>query len=202
MRVLVTGSGGYIGAVLAPYLARAGHEVVGLDSLLFADCTFGAEPEPVETLAKDIRDVRPEDLDGFDAVVHLAAISNDPLDPAYLAWQVRRDVGHQFRILEQAQDVNAQMPGWVARRIGEALNEHAKPLKGARVLVLGVAYKPDVGDVRESPSLRVMAALARHGVKLSFHDPFVDAVEVDGRRRPGGRVPQVPKARSPVSQLR
>ncbi|HSK36541.1 MAG TPA: nucleotide sugar dehydrogenase [Actinomycetota bacterium] len=105
-----------------------------------------------------------------------------PLDPAYLAWQVRRDVGHQFRILEQAQDVNAQMPGWVARRIGEALNEHAKALKGARVLVLGVAYKPDVGDVRESPSLRVMAALARRGVKLSFHDPFVDAVDLAGRR--------------------
>jgi nucleotide sugar dehydrogenase len=105
-----------------------------------------------------------------------------PLDPTYLAWQVRRDVGHQFRILEQAQDVNAHMPGWVATRIGEALNEHAKPLKGARVLVLGVAYKPDVGDIRESPSLRVMSALARRGVKLAFHDPFVDAVTVDGRR--------------------
>jgi UDP-N-acetyl-D-glucosamine dehydrogenase len=105
-----------------------------------------------------------------------------PLDPAYLAWQVRRDVGHQFRILEQAQDVNARMPGWVARRIGEALNEHAKPLKGARILVLGVAYKPDVGDMRESPSLRVMTALARRGAKLKFHDPFVDAIEVDGRR--------------------
>jgi UDP-N-acetyl-D-glucosamine dehydrogenase len=105
-----------------------------------------------------------------------------PLDPAYLAWQVRRDVGHQFRILEQAQDINVQMPGWVARRIGEALNEHAKPLKGARILVLGVAYKPDVGDMRESPSLRVMAALARRGAKLSFHDPYVDAVDLDGRR--------------------
>jgi UDP-N-acetyl-D-glucosamine dehydrogenase len=105
-----------------------------------------------------------------------------PLDPTYLAWQVRRDVGHQFRILEQAQDVNAHMPGWVAARIGEALNEHAKPLKGARVLVLGVAYKPDIGDVRESPSLRVMSALARRGARLSFHDPFVDAVVLDGRR--------------------
>jgi UDP-N-acetyl-D-glucosamine dehydrogenase len=105
-----------------------------------------------------------------------------PLDPAYLAWQVRRDVGQQFRILEQAQDINAQMPTWVAARIGEALNEHAKPLKGARVLVLGVAYKPDVGDVRESPSLRVMSVLERRGVKLSFHDPFVDAVTLAGRR--------------------
>ncbi|MDF2739873.1 MAG: UDP-glucose 6-dehydrogenase [Actinomycetia bacterium] len=105
-----------------------------------------------------------------------------PLDPTYLAWQVRRDVGHQFRILEQAQDINAHMPGWVAARIGEALNERAKPLKGARVLVLGVAYKPDVGDVRESPSLRVMQALGRRGAKLAFHDPFVEAVTVDGRR--------------------
>jgi UDP-N-acetyl-D-glucosamine dehydrogenase len=105
-----------------------------------------------------------------------------PLDPTYLAWQVRRDVGHQFRILEQAQDVNAHMPGWVAARIGEALNEHAKPLKGARVLVLGVAYKPDVGDVRESPSLRVMSVLARRGARLSFHDPFVDAITLDGKR--------------------
>jgi UDP-N-acetyl-D-glucosamine dehydrogenase len=105
-----------------------------------------------------------------------------PLDPTYLAWQVRRDVGHQFRILEQAQDVNAQMPGWVAARIGEALNERSKPLKGAKVLVLGVAYKPDVGDMRESPSLRVMSALARRGAKLAFHDPFVDEVTLDGRR--------------------
>jgi UDP-N-acetyl-D-glucosamine dehydrogenase len=105
-----------------------------------------------------------------------------PLDPAYLAWQVRRDVGQQFRILEQAQDINAQMPAWVAARIGEALNEHAKPLKGARVLVLGVAYKPDVGDVRESPSLRVMSALERRGAKLAFHDPYVEAVTVNGRR--------------------
>jgi UDP-N-acetyl-D-glucosamine dehydrogenase len=105
-----------------------------------------------------------------------------PLDPTYLTWQVRRDVGRQFRILEQAQDVNAQMPGWVARRIGEALNEHAKALKGARVLVLGVAYKPDVGDVRESPSLRVMSVLQRRGVKLAFHDPFAEAVAVGGRR--------------------
>jgi UDP-N-acetyl-D-glucosamine dehydrogenase len=105
-----------------------------------------------------------------------------PLDPTYLAWQVRRDAGHQFRILEQAQDVNAQMPGWVAARIGEALNEHAKPLKGARVLVLGVAYKADVGDVRESPSLRVMSVLERRGVRLAFHDPFVAAATVNSRR--------------------
>ncbi len=79
MRVLVTGSDGYIGAVLVPWLQRAGHEVVGLDSRLFAGCVFGAEPAPVETRVMDVRDVEVEDLRGFDAVAHLAAISNDPV---------------------------------------------------------------------------------------------------------------------------
>jgi nucleoside-diphosphate-sugar epimerase len=79
VRVLVTGSDGYIGAVLVPWLARAGHRVVGLDSGLFAGCTFGPEPAPVETIAVDVRDVAADDLRGFDAVLHLAAISNDPL---------------------------------------------------------------------------------------------------------------------------
>ena len=79
MRVLVTGSDGYIGAVLVPWLARAGNEVVGLDSGLFAGCTFGPEPGPVSTLVRDVRDVTVEELRGFDAIMHLAAISNDPL---------------------------------------------------------------------------------------------------------------------------
>jgi UDP-N-acetyl-D-glucosamine dehydrogenase len=103
-----------------------------------------------------------------------------PVDPAYLAWQVRRDAGHQFRILEQAQDVNAQMPAYVAGRIAEALNEAGKPLKGAQVLVLGVAYKPDVGDVRESPAVRVLGVLHRRGARVAFHDPYVEEVALGG----------------------
>jgi nucleoside-diphosphate-sugar epimerase len=79
VRVLVTGSNGYIGAVLVPFLVRAGHKVVGLDSCLFEECTFGPSPEPVETMVMDVRDVGVDDLRGFDAVLHLAAISNDPL---------------------------------------------------------------------------------------------------------------------------
>lgn len=79
MRVLVTGSDGYIGTVLVPMLAAAGHEPVGLDSLLFNDCGIGPERAAVTTVPRDIRDVGPADLDGFDAVVHLAGISNDPL---------------------------------------------------------------------------------------------------------------------------
>ena len=103
-----------------------------------------------------------------------------PLDPTYLSWQVRRAAGRQFRILEQAEDVNTQMPKWVASRIAEALNELGKAVKGSRILALGVAYKPDVGDIRESPSIRVMEQLSRRGAKIAFHDPFVDSVVVNG----------------------
>jgi len=103
-----------------------------------------------------------------------------PIDPTYLAWQLRRDAGRQFRILEQAQDVNSQMPTYVCSRIAEALNEVGKPVKGSSILVLGVAYKPDVGDVRESPSLQVLQTLERRRAKVSFHDPFVESVRYNG----------------------
>jgi UDP-N-acetyl-D-glucosamine dehydrogenase len=103
-----------------------------------------------------------------------------PLDPTYLSWQVRRDAGHQFRILEQAEDINAQMPAYVASRIGDALNDAGKAVRGADILVLGVAYKVDVGDIRESPAIKVMTHLHRRGANVSFHDPYVEAVTVNG----------------------
>ena len=79
MKILVTGHTGYIGSVMVPCLQQAGHEVVGLDNCLFEGCDFGASPRPVRTLRIDLRDVEPEHVAGFDAVVHLAALSNDPL---------------------------------------------------------------------------------------------------------------------------
>lgn len=105
-----------------------------------------------------------------------------PLDPTYLAWQMRRDVGHQFRILEQSQDINAQMPEYVGTRIAEALNDCGKAVNGANILVLGVGYKPGVGDVRESPSLKVMNWLLRRGATVGFHDPYVGTVALNGRQ--------------------
>jgi len=79
MRILITGHKGYIGTVMAPLLADAGHEVVGLDSDLFELCTFGDAPREFPSIRKDLRDVEPADLKGFDAVIHLAGLSNDPL---------------------------------------------------------------------------------------------------------------------------
>jgi nucleoside-diphosphate-sugar epimerase len=92
VRVLVTGSDGYIGAVLVPRLLEAGHEVLGLDANLYEGCTFGNEPRQVPTMRMDVRDVEADDLRGVDAVMHLAAISNDPL--GNLNPQVTYDINH------------------------------------------------------------------------------------------------------------
>ena len=93
MRVLVTGHNGYIGSVLVPVLERAGHEVVGLDSDLFAACTFGPPTHPRSSrCATDVRDVESEDLVGFDAVIHLAAVCNDPVGD--LNPQATYDINH------------------------------------------------------------------------------------------------------------
>jgi nucleoside-diphosphate-sugar epimerase len=102
LRVLVTGHHGYIGSVLVPLLERAGHAVVGLDSDLFAPCVFGHAPAAVESLRTDVRDVEAAELDGFDAVVHLAAICNDPVGD--LNPQTTYDINHlaSVRLAEKA----------------------------------------------------------------------------------------------------
>jgi nucleoside-diphosphate-sugar epimerase len=96
MRVLVTGHNGYIGSVMVPVLQAAGHEVVGLDSFFFEDCGLLDEDDRVQALRKDIRDVQPSDLEGFDAVAHLAALCNDPLGDLHPEWT--SDINHKASV--------------------------------------------------------------------------------------------------------
>ena len=103
-----------------------------------------------------------------------------PLDPTYLAWQARRDTGRRLHLVETAQDINAQMPAYVAGRVVDTLNDHGLSVRGARLLALGVTYKRDVGDVRESAAIEVLARLQRKGAEVSFHDPFVEEVHERG----------------------
>jgi nucleotide sugar dehydrogenase len=104
------------------------------------------------------------------------------IDPSYLSWRVGQRTGHRLNFVEHAQEVNAKMPGFVAQRIAQALNEKGKPVRGSKILGIGVTYKPDVNDVRESPALIVLERLARDGAKVAYHDPYVPRLELAGRR--------------------
>lgn len=105
------------------------------------------------------------------------------IDPSYLSWSVAQHTGHRVTFVEYAQTVNARMPAYVARRVAEALNDRAMAIRGARILAIGVSYKPDVGDVRESPALLVLERLKSAGAKISYHDPYVPTLELGGRLR-------------------
>jgi nucleoside-diphosphate-sugar epimerase len=108
LRVLVTGHNGYIGSVLVPMLQRAGHEVVGLDSDIFEPCLFGAPGYSVPSVTKDVRDVETADLEGFDAVIHLAAVCNDPV--GNLNPQATYDINHlaSVRVAEKAKEAGIE----------------------------------------------------------------------------------------------
>jgi UDP-N-acetyl-D-glucosamine dehydrogenase len=106
-----------------------------------------------------------------------------PIDPSYLSWRVKRSTGRNFRFVELANDVNDHMPEYVVRRLMEALNQRKRALNGSRVLVLGLAYKKNTGDARESPARRVTELLLGMGADVRAVDPHVVEAHVDARVR-------------------
>jgi UDP-N-acetyl-D-glucosamine dehydrogenase len=103
-----------------------------------------------------------------------------PVVPHYLAWKLK-SVGYDARFIALAEEINGAMPGHVVSLVADALNDEAKALRGSRVIVLGITYKPDVADTRESPSLAVLEGLLAEGADAVYHDPFVPDVVVNGR---------------------
>jgi UDP-N-acetyl-D-glucosamine dehydrogenase len=102
-----------------------------------------------------------------------------PIDPFYLSWKTKQ-AGIEARFIELAGYINGQMPHFVADKVQNALNDAGKPVKGSRIHVMGVAYKRDIDDMRESPALDVMLLLKQHGAVLSYSDPHVPVIRVDG----------------------
>ncbi len=103
-----------------------------------------------------------------------------PVDPSYLSWRVRRRLGYPFRFVELATEINDRMPHVVESRIVELLNSAGRALRGSRVLVLGVTYKKDIADLRETPAVDLVRRLRLHGAVVSYHDPYVESFAVDG----------------------
>lgn len=105
-----------------------------------------------------------------------------PIDPSYLSWRVQRELGQSFRFVELANDINSHMPEYVTRRVIDALNSKRRSVNGSRVLLLGLAYKKNTGDARESPAVRVSQLLLDMGAKVRAADPHVvENVKVDAR---------------------
>jgi UDP-N-acetyl-D-glucosamine dehydrogenase len=102
-----------------------------------------------------------------------------PIDPFYLSWKTKQ-AGIEARFIELAGYINGQMPMFVVDKVQDALNEHSKPVKGSHIHILGVAYKKDIDDVRESPALDIIQLLERRGAKLTYSDPHVPHVQFDG----------------------
>ena len=98
-----------------------------------------------------------------------------PIDPFYLTWKAR-EYGQNTRFIELAGEINTAMPSYVITRVAEALNDRQKPIKGSSILVLGLAYKPNVDDERESPSYVLMEMLHHRGAKIAYHDPYVPVI--------------------------
>jgi nucleotide sugar dehydrogenase len=112
-----------------------------------------------------------------------------PSDPYYLAWRARMK-GYEARFIAFADEVNGGMPAYTVQLVADALNDHGRPIRGSRILVLGVAYKPGVGDVRDSPALEIIDALLSRGAHVDYADPHVPALHVRAVGSPRSTAPR------------
>lgn len=101
-----------------------------------------------------------------------------PIDPLYLSWKMKA-LNYTTRFIELASEINSNMPRFVVTKTQDALNDRKKPINGSKILVLGVSYKPDIDDLRESPALDVMGLLMKKGAEVSYHDPFISHLDHD-----------------------
>jgi UDP-N-acetyl-D-glucosamine dehydrogenase len=104
-----------------------------------------------------------------------------PIDPLYLSWKLRA-LNYSARFIDLASEINTGMPRYVVSRVQDALNDHQKPIKNSNLLILGVAYKPDIDDLRESPALDVIGLLEQKGAQISYHDPFIPEILNEGQK--------------------
>jgi UDP-N-acetyl-D-glucosamine dehydrogenase len=107
-----------------------------------------------------------------------------PLDPHYLAWKMRM-LNYKTRFIDLASEINSEMPEYVVRKVARALNQDRKPVNGSHILILGIAYKKDIDDMRESPAFDVMRLLEERGGIVDYHDPFVPHFREHGHERAG-----------------
>ena len=101
-----------------------------------------------------------------------------PIDPLYLSWKLKA-LNYTARFIDLASEINTEMPRYVVKKVQDALNEQQKPLNGSKILVIGTAYKPDVDDVRESPSLDIIGLLRQKGADVNYHDPYIPSISHD-----------------------
>jgi len=117
-----------------------------------------------------------------------------PLDPHYLSWKMR-NLSFKTRMIELASEINAEMPEYTVNKVALALNEQGLSLKGSRILILGVAYKKDIDDLRESPALDIIRILQERGAKVIYHDPYCPAIADDGHTE----IPHLPLYSTPIT---
>jgi UDP-N-acetyl-D-glucosamine dehydrogenase len=107
-----------------------------------------------------------------------------PLDPHYLAWKMRM-LNYKTRFIDLASEINSEMPEYVVRKVARALNTDRKPVNGSHILILGIAYKKDIDDMRESPAFDVMRLLEERGAIVDYHDPYIPHFQEHGHSRAG-----------------